>query len=104
MLKKIETREAISFKVYDAMKAVKAMLKEKEALTEEWENKVYSAEAEVITCEDLIFFYDTPDMNAKLAKAYNRLRHYQYIYHKLVNECEELEQALIGLEKADYWL
>ena len=97
-------REELSFKNYEVMKAVKAMLKEKEALCEEWETKCYEAEAEVVTCEDLIFFYDTPEMNKRLEKAYNRVRHYNYIYHKVVDECEELEQALIGLEKADYWL
>ena len=97
-------REELNFKVYDIMKAVKAMLKEKEAKAEEWETKCYEAEAECNTCEDLIFFYDTPEMNKRLAKAYNRCRHYSYIYHKIVDECEELEQALYGLEKADYWL
>ena len=97
-------REELSFKNYEVMKAVKAMLKEKEAKAEEWEIKCHEAEMETITCEDLIFFYDTPEMSKRLEKAYNRARHYNHIYHKVVNECEELEQALIGLEKADYWL
>ena len=97
-------REKLSFKNYEVMKAVKAMLKEKEAKAEEWEAKCYEADAEVITCEDLIFFYNTPEMGKRLEKAYNRARHYNHIYHKICNECEELEQALIGLEKADYWL
>lgn len=97
-------REELSFKNYDVMKAVKAMLKEKKMLCEDWECRCDKASMEVITCEDLIFFYDTPDMNARLRKAYNRERHYNYIYHKICDECEELEQALIGLEKADYWL
>lgn len=97
-------REELSFKVYDVMKEVKAMLKEKEAKAEDWETKCYEAEAEMITCEDLIFFYDTLEMNKRLEKAYNRARHYNYIYHKICDECEELEEALFGLEKADYWL
>lgn len=97
-------REELSFKNYDVMKAVKALLKEKEVKAEEWETKCCEAEAEVVTCEDLIFFYDTPEMSKRLEKAYNRARHYNYIYHIVINECEELEQALIGLEKADYWL
>ena len=97
-------REELSFKNYDVMKAVKALLEDKEILCEEWESRHDEATIEVITCEDLIFFYDTPEMNARLRKAYNRERHYNYIYHKICNECEELEEALIGLEKADYWL
>ena len=97
-------REELNFKVYDIMKAVEAMLKAKETSCEEWETRCYEAEAECNTCEDLIFFYDTPEMNKRLAKAYNRCRHYNYIYHKLANECEELEEALYGLKKADYWL
>ena len=97
-------REELNFKVYDVMKAVKAMLEEKEAKAEEWEAKCYEAEAEMITCEDLIFSYDTPEMNKRLAKAYRRVDHYNYIYHKICDECEELEEELNGLEKADYWL
>ena len=97
-------REELSFKNYEVMKAVKAMLKEKEAKAEEWEAKCDSAYGEVATYEDLIVFYDTPDMGKKLKRAYDKNRHYLYIYHKICNECEELEQALIGLEKADYWL
>lgn len=97
-------REKLSFKNYEVMKAVKAMLKEKEAKAEEWETKCYKAEAEVVTCEDLIFFYNTPEMGKRLKKAYNRVRHYNHIYHKVANECKELEEALCGLEKADYWL
>ena len=97
-------REELSFKNYDVMKAVKALLKEKEILCDDWECRCDEASMQVITCEDLILLYDTPEMNARLEKAYNRERHYNYIYHKICNECEELEQALIGLEKADYWL
>ena len=97
-------REELSFKNYDVMKAVKALLKEKEILCDDWECRCDEASMQVITCEDLILLYDTPEMNARLEKAYNRERHYNYIYHKICNECGELEQALIGLEKADYWL
>ncbi len=97
-------REELSFKNYDVMKAVKALLEEKEAKAEEWEDRLTNAESEVVTAEDLIFFYDTPEMSKRLAKAYRRFDHYNYIYHKICDECEELEQALIGLEKADYWL
>ena len=104
MLKRIETREALSYKVGDIEQKVATMLKEKNELLEQWEAKTYEAEAEVITCEDLIFFYDTPEMSARLEKAYNRLRHYQHIYYKLDKECEELEEALEGLKKASYWL
>lgn len=104
MLKAIEKREALKGKVWDILKETKALLKEKETLCEEWEVRCQEAEMELITCEDLIFFYNTPEMSKRLVKAYNRERHYSYIYHKLANECDELEEALYGLEKADYWL
>lgn len=104
MLKRVESREALNDKVFEIRKRVEAMLKEKEALCEEWETKCYEAEAEVVTCEDLIFFYDTPEMSKRLEKAYNKVRHYNYIYRKVANECEELEKALNGLERAEYWL
>lgn len=104
MLKRIESREALNYKVFEIRRSVETMLKEKEALCEEWETKCYEAEAEVVTCEDLIFFYNTPEMNKRLEKAYNRARHYNYIYHKVVDECEELEEALNGLNKAECWL
>ncbi len=104
MLRRIESRKALNDKVFDIRKSVETMLKEKETLCEEWEVKCYEAEAEVVTCEDLIFFYDTPEMSKRLEKAYNRARHYNHIYHKIANECEELEKALNGLEKAEYWL
>lgn len=104
MLKKIENRNALNDKVFEIKRSVEAMLKEKEALCEEWETKCYEAEAEVITCEDLIFFYNTPEMSKRLEKAYNRVRHYNHVYHKIADECEELEEALKGLEKASYWL
>lgn len=104
MLKRIESREALKDHTYEIMNRVKKMLKEKEALCTEWETKCYEAEAEMITCEDLIFFYDTPEMSKRLERAYNRVRHYNHIYHKIADECEELEEALCGLEKAEYWL
>ena len=97
-------RTELSLKVYDVMKEVKAMLKEKEEKAEWWESELSSAEVECITAEDLILLYDTPEMNKRLARAYNKERHYHYIYRKICNECEELEEALAGLEKADYWL
>lgn len=97
-------REMLNLKVYAIMKDVKTMYESKEAKSLEWETRCYEAEAEVITCEDLIFFYDTPEMNRRIAKAYNRLRHYQHIYHRICDECEELEEALEGLKKAEYWL
>lgn len=104
MLKRIESREALNCKVFEIRRSVETMLKEKEALCEEWEAKCYEAEAEVVTCEDLIFFYDTPEMSKRLEKAYNRARHYNHIYHKVTDECEELEEALNGLRKAECWL
>jgi len=104
MLNKIESREALSYKAFDLEQKVTAMVKEKNVRLEEWEIKCREAEAEVIICEDLIFFYDTLEMSKRLNKAYNRLRHYDYIYHKLDKECEELEEALEGLKKASYWL
>lgn len=104
MLKENERREMLKSKVWDILKETKTLLKEKKALCEEWETRCHEAEMELITCEDLIFFYDTPEMSKRLAKAYNRERHYDYIYHKLAHECDELEEVLYGLEKADYWL
>lgn len=104
MLKKVTSREALNDKVFGILKDTKELLKEKEALCEEWETKCYEAEAEVVTCEDLIFFYNTPEMSKRLEKAYNKARHYNHIYHKVANECEELEEAVCGLEKASYWL
>lgn len=104
MLRKVVSREALNDKVFDILRDTKELLKEKEALCEEWETKCYEADSEVVTCEDLIFFYDTPEMSKRLEKAYNRARHYNHIYHKIVNECEELEEAIFGLEKASYWL
>ena len=83
---------------------VKTALEKMEQACEIWEHKCDEAYCEVVTCEDLILFYDTPEVAKRLARAYNRNRHYDYIYHKIVDKCEALEEALNGLEKALYWL
>ena len=88
----------------DIIIEAKNTLEAKEFNCEVWETKCDEAYMEMITCEDLIFYYDTPEMSKRLAKAYNRSRHYNYIYHKIAKECEALEKAIEALEKANYWL
>lgn len=100
----MDTRKQLNEANFTTLVKAKTLLAEREAQCIKWEHLTDEVNAQVNTYEDLIFFYDTPEMNHKLTRAYNKSRHYYYIYYKIVNECDELEKAIQALESADCWL
>lgn len=98
------TRQELKEANFEALMNAKRLLKKRKEACAVWENRCDEIEVQLTTYENLMLVDDTPEMNHKLTKTYNKYRHYDYIYHKIVEECEELEEAIVGLEKADYWL
>jgi len=98
------TRQELNKRNFETLISVKALIKEARVKTEFWECEMCLAECDVRKYEALIEYYDTPDIVKGLTKAYNRLRHCQYLYDKCNYHVIELEQVYNALESADYWL